>query len=229
MAENHVAIAIPTRWIVGVRIASAVLGFGAAFVIGPIVDWLLGLAGDAPGPLRLAAGLPLVWAIPVLTIAGVGLGFWITREWQRENGIITVSPEGVTVQRGGTGSHVARDRIHEVFSDGRDLILADKQTSELLRVKTDRILLTRLCQAFEGLGYPWQGTTDPHEHAFETWVDGNGQLNGRAQDLLRARQRALADKRSGAAEDVRDDLRDLGIVVRDRNDAQQYRVVPDHR
>lgn len=58
MTENHVAIAIPTRWIVGVRIAGAVLGFGAAFVIGPIVNWLLGLAGDAPGPLRLAAGLP---------------------------------------------------------------------------------------------------------------------------------------------------------------------------
>jgi len=229
VTENHVAIAIPTRWIVGVRIAGAVLGFGAAFVIGPIVNWLLGLAGDAPGPLRLAAGLPLMWAIPALTIAGLGLGFWITREWQKENGIITVSPDGVTVQRGGAGSHVARDRIDEVFSDGRDLILVDEHTNELLRAKTDKMLLPRLRQAFVGFGYHWQGTTDPHEHAFETWVDGNGQLSDRVQDLLRARQRALADKRSGAAEDARDDLRDLGIVVRDRNDAQQYRVVPDQR
>lgn len=229
MAENQVAIAIPGRWIVGVRIAGAVLGVGAAFVIGPIVSWLLGLSGDAPGPLRLAAGLPLVWAIPVLTIAGLGLGFWITREWQKENGIITVSPDGVTVQRGGTGTHVGRDRISEVFSDGRDLILVDKQTNELLRAKTDKILLSRLRQAFEGLGYPWQGTTDPHEQDFVTWVDGNGLIDGRAQDLLRARQRALADKRSGAAEDAHDELRDRGIVVRDRNDAQQYRVVPGHR
>lgn len=229
MTENHVAIAIPRGWIVAVRVAGALLGFGAAFVIGPLVRWLLGLAGDAPGPLRLAAGLPLVLAIPVLTIAGLGLGFWITREWQKENGVITVSPDGVTVQRGGNGAHVARDRISEVFSDGHDLILVDEQTNELLRAKTDKMLLARLRQAFEELGYRWQGTTDPHEHAFVTWVDGNGLMDGRAQDLLRARQRALADKRYGAAEDARDELRHRGIVVRDRNDAQQYRVVPNHR
>ena len=73
MAENTVNVSIPRRWIVGMHAAGALLGFGAAFVIGPLVTWLLGLAGDAPGPLRLAAGLPLVWAIPVLTLAGLGV------------------------------------------------------------------------------------------------------------------------------------------------------------
>ena len=38
----------------------------------------------------------------------------------------------------------------------------------------------------------------------------------RAQYLLRTRQRALVDKRSGAAEDARDQRGDLGITVRDR-------------
>ncbi|WP_441316566.1 CysS/YqeB C-terminal domain-containing protein [Gordonia paraffinivorans] len=42
---------------------------------------------------------------------------------------------------------------------------------------------------------------------------------------MRARQRALADKRPGAAEDARDELRNLGIAVRDRHGAQQYRVI----
>lgn len=74
MAENSINVSIPRRWIVGMHVSGALLGFGAAFVIGPLVTWLLGFAGDAPGPLRLAAGLPLVWAIPVLTLVGLGVG-----------------------------------------------------------------------------------------------------------------------------------------------------------
>lgn len=58
MAENSINVSIPRRWIVGMHVSGALLGFGAAFVIGPLVTWLLGFAGDAPGPLRLAAGLP---------------------------------------------------------------------------------------------------------------------------------------------------------------------------
>ncbi|MGI5996377.1 MAG: YqeB family protein [Saccharomonospora viridis] len=225
MAENTVNVSIPRRWIVGMHAAGALLGFGAAFVIGPLVTWLLGLAGDAPGPLRLAAGLPLVWAIPVLTLAGLGVGFWFAKEWQKENGTITITPEGVTVHRAGSNRYVARERIGGVFTDGRDLIVTDSATNELLRVNTDKVLVDRLRDAFERFDYPWQGTRDPHDHAFATWVDGSGLLDARTHDLLRARQRALADKRPGAAEDARDELRNLGIAVRDRHGAQQYRVI----
>lgn len=224
MAETASSVAIPRRWIVGMCITGALLGFGASFVIRPFVDWLLGMAGDAPGPLRLAAGLPQAWAIPVLTLAGLGVGFWIAREWQKENGTISVADEGATVRRAGNRSYVARDRIGGVFTDGRDLVIVDGRTNELLRVKTDTVLVTRLREAFERFGYPWQGTRDPNEQAFVTWVDGNDLLDPNAHDLLRARQRALADKRFGAADDARDELRVLGIAVRDRNDAQQYRT-----
>lgn len=110
----------------------------------------------------------------------------------------------------------------------RELVLVDQSTSELLRTATDQTLVARLQHAFEGLGYPWQGTTDPHENDFVTWIHGKSPLDAQARALLRARQRARTDKQSGAADDARDCLRELGIVVRDRDDAQQYRVVP-HR
>lgn len=228
MAEEEVTIAIPTKWIVGFGVAGATVGFGSAFVVGPIVSWLLGLIGDAPGPLRLAATLPLEWAIPALALVGLCLGIWVGREWQKDHGDTTISSEGVTIRRGGSGHHVARDQVSGVFTDGHELILIDQSTKELLRTPTDQILVTRLQQAFEGLGYPWQGTSDPLEKDFVTWIDGKDPLDARAHALLRARHRAQADKQSGSAEDARDDLRDLGIIVRDRDKAQQYRVVP-HR
>lgn len=225
MPEDKVSIAISTRWLVGFGIAGATVGFGAAFIVGPVVDWLIGMVGDAPGPLRLAATLPTMWAIPVLAIAGLCVGVQVGRQWQKECGVTTISAEGVTVQRGGTGHHVAREEIRGVFIDGDDLVLVDHQSAELLRTATDQTLAMRLQRALDKFSYPWQGTTNPHEQEFAVWVDGRGPLDARAQALLRARQRALADKRIGAAEDARDQLRDLGITVRDRDDAQQYRVV----
>lgn len=225
MTENETTITIPRRWIVGFCVAGAVVGFGAAFAVGPFVEWLLSLAGDAPGPLRIAARLPLVWAIPVLTLLGSAVGFWITREWRKEVSVVTVSAGGVTIESESTSQFIDRDRIGGVFTDGKDLVVTDPQTNELSRSKTDTVLTGRLQHAFERLGYPWQGNADPYENAYITWVDGSNGVGGRVDDLLRTRQRALTDKRMGAADDIRDELRSLGVVVRDRDHKQQYREI----
>ena len=224
MTENSIDVSIPRPWLVGLAAVGAVLGFGAAFVVGPLVSWLVGLIGDAPGPLRLAAALPLVWAIPVLTLVGLFLGSWCAREWQQSNGAITIAPDGVTVRRVEGNHHVVRERLGAVFTDKDELVFTDSATNELLRFQTDGVLVDRLRDAFERFDYPWRGTEDPHDQAFATWVDGGGPLDARTHDLLRARQRAMADKRPGAAADARDELGQLGIVVRDRGEAQQYRV-----
>lgn len=226
MTEHTETIEIPSRWTTGIHVAGAVLGFAAAFVVGPLAHWLLGLAGTAPGPLRLAASLPTMWAIPILTVAGLIAGHVIASEWQKENGATTVAPEGMTVTRGDESSYVPRDQIDGVFTDGHDLVVVDGHTRELLRVKTDDVLISRLHAALERHGYPWRGISDPHEDAFTTWVDGGEQLTPAAHELLRARQRALSDKRPGAAQDARDELQKIGVVVRDRKNTQQYRVVP---
>lgn len=224
MTENATTIDIPRGWIVGFCVAGAVVGCGAAFIVAPVVEWLLSLIGDAPGPLRIAALLPLAWAIPVLTLAGAIGGFLLTSEWRKEVSVVTVSSEGVIVESAGAKQYVARDQIAEVFGDGKDLVIADRYTNELSRSRTDGVLLKRLQRAFEEFGYPWGGT-DPYESSYVAWIDGRGDVDDRVNDLLRTRHRALADKRMGAAEDVRDELRALGVVVRDLDDAQQYRDI----
>ncbi|MGW1680380.1 CysS/YqeB C-terminal domain-containing protein [Saccharopolyspora sp. NPDC002376] len=79
--------------------------------------------------------------------------------------------------------------------------------------------------AFECFGYPWAGTTDPHENDFRKWRDGHPALDEEANALLRARSRALTDKQHGAAADLTDQLQALGIVLRDREGTQQYRRI----
>ncbi|AXK87897.1 hypothetical protein SAMN05421776_106162 [Nocardia farcinica] len=226
MVEERTTVTLPNAWIVGICVAGAAAGLGAAFLVDPAVSGLLSLVGDAPGPLRLAAGLPLMWAIPVLTLAGLGVGIWIVRHWRTDVGVVEVAKTGVTVEREGVRRLIDRDRIAGVFTDGRDLVITDGRGGEVSRTRTDRVLVKRLRQAFEGFGYPWQGEVDPYERAYRTWVDGSGDLDSRAHGLLRARGRALADRRTGAADDALDELRALGVAVRDRDNKQQYRVIP---
>lgn len=225
MTEKEVHIAIPARWVIGFGVAGAMLGVGAAFILGPVVNWLVGLVGDAPGPLRLAAALPMQWAIPLLVAAGMSLGVWMGRQWQKDIGTVVLSAQGMTIQRDGADRYVAREQVAGVFIDSADLVLSDQATHELLRTPIEQMLAPRLRAEFARLGYPWQGATNPHENQFVTWVDGAGSLDSQTHGLLRVRQRALADKQYGAADDARDELRDLGITIRDRNRRQQYRVV----
>lgn len=226
MSQQPIAVTVPPGWVAAFAVAGAGIGAASAFVIGPLVSWLIGLLGDAPGPLRLAAELPLLWAIPVLTVLGLGIGLWISAEWKKEVGVVTVADDGVQADQAAHRRRVAKERVTEVSTDGRDLVVLGASAAEELRVKTDDALHGRLADAFRQFDYPWLGTTDPREADFVDWVDGAGRLGEEVDALLRARHRALSDKRPGAADEARDRLRELGVAVRDRKSGQQVRGAP---
>jgi hypothetical protein len=224
--EPSVTVRLPDMWLWAVVLVGAALGLGLAFAVGPLADWMIGRFDGAPGPLRLAAALPLGWAVPVLTLCGGLAGAWVANTWREENPVVEVGPDSVVVRDAtGGGRHIERARIAEVFTDGRDLVLRDADGREHVRTRVDSGLTERLRSAFERQGYPWHGTADPHEADYTVWVDNGPGLDERAHTLLRTRQRALADNRTGTADEARDELRTLGISVRDRGKAQQYRKV----
>lgn len=221
--EPAVSVRLPGAWLWAVILVGAALGCGAAFAVGPLADWMTGLFDGAPGPLRLAAALPLGWAVPVLTLGGGVAGALVAGSWKDENPVVEVGADSVVVHDSVGGRHVERARIAEVFTDGRELVLRDADGREQIRTRVDSGLTGRLRSAFERHGYPWRGTADPHEADYAVWVDNAPGLEERAHALLRTRQRALADARTGAADEAREELRALGLSVRDRGKAQQYR------
>ncbi|MGV9318088.1 YqeB family protein [Streptomyces sp. NPDC003660] len=222
-AGPTVTVRLPGAWLGAVVLAGALLGFGAAFAVGPVAHWLMDVFGGAPAPLRLAARLPLGWAVAVLTVVGGVGGAVVAGAWKDESPVVEVGAGSVVVRRDGTGRHVERADVAEVFIDRRELVLRGADGREHVRTWVESALNGRLREAFERQGYPWLGTTDPHEAEFIPWVDHGPGLDEPAHALLRTRQRALIDEKSGAADAARDELRALGISVRDRGKAQQYR------
>lgn len=220
---DSVTVRIPHGWLWGLRLVGAALGVGAAFAVGPIVDWLIGLVGTAPGPLRVVARIPLPWAVPVLAVAGTLLGALIGYTWQKENSVVTVDSGAIVVRHQDSSVHIRRDQIAAVFTDGQELVILDPAGRPLSRTKADEVLVGPLRSAFETFGYPWLGTSDPHETDYITWVDRSPDLDEPTHALLRARHRALADKRPGEAAQALDALHAQGLVIRDRAGTQQYR------
>lgn len=206
-------------------IGCGALGAGLSFLVKPLVNWIIGLIGDAPGPLRLAAALPTAWAVPVLTVVGLLAGALLAAQAKKEALELTVDPVGVHLKQDGAERYLQRDQIDAVFQDGKDLVFLDATTRQLARHKSSDLSKPQIREAFERFGYAWAGMTDPHENEFRKWLDGQPGLDDEANALLRARSRALSDKQRGAAADLADQLQAIGIVLRDRDDIQQYRRI----
>ncbi|MGP4017351.1 YqeB family protein [Saccharopolyspora sp. 5N708] len=211
------------------RIGCGTLGLGLGFLVKPLVQWFIDLLGEAPGPLRLAATLPTAWAVPVLAVVGLVAGSWLAAEAQKESLELTIDEAGVRLKQNGAERYLHRAEIDAVFQDRKDLVFLDATTRQLARHKSSDLSKTKVRAAFERLGYPWAGTSDPHENEFSKWLDGHPGLDDQANALFRARARALTDKQRGAAADLADQLQAIGVVLRDREETQQYRRIPGPR
>lgn len=222
--DTATTVAIRTRWTAIFPLVGAIIGLIAAFIIGPVVAWLLNLIGDAPGPMRLAALLPLAWAIPVLMVIGAVVGFIFLAQWHEEAGRVLIDARGITVDRKHGRQLVTRDNIREVFTDGHDLVILGVAGRELLRTAIDDELATQLAAPLGQYSYPYLGVRDPREDDFVVWVDGEEALEAESETLLRDRHRAKLDEKPGRMQELTELLAQRDIAVRDRNDEQQYRV-----
>lgn len=224
-AESSVTLQMPRVWLWVLRVGGGVLGFLLGLLVKSLVQWLDETIGGAPGPLRLLAALPLWWAVTVLTVVGALAGIWLSHRAQQESLVVTVDRTSIRLQREGYDRYIPREAIAAVFLDGKFLVFLDRDTKQIVRVEATDVPARDIQAACERFGYPWRGTRDPHEDEFQRWIDGHPALDEQRNRLLRARARALSEGRTGTAEEIAEQLQDVGIVVRDRDGVQQYRRI----
>ncbi|SDQ29217.1 YqeB family protein [Actinopolyspora saharensis] len=223
---DHVRMPRGYLWLF--RLGCPLLGFGLALVVKPLTRWMIETLDSAPGPLRLAAGIPTSWAIPVLVVIGIGAGCWLSHEAERDSLAVTVRPDGVIAAQRDTERYIQRSRIGAVFTDPEELVVLTPAGREILRSSATDLSKTQLTEAFRHHDYPWWGTRDPHEEHYRNWMDGDPDLDEGIHALLRTRQEALRSDNRAETERVHTQLQDEGIAVRDRGKKQQYRRISDH-
>ncbi|MDH6194081.1 hypothetical protein M2272_000702 [Mycobacterium frederiksbergense] len=212
--------ALQAAVIAGVAVAGAILGLVARGLVG----WLERTVDGSPGPLRIAAQLPVGVAVGVLAVAGLVGGVLLVGMWQNEVAELTVAKDHVEVAVDGHRRWIAAGDVGEAFlGRGGELTVLDPQGRLLAVAGTDGIPARRIAAAFRLAGYRWSGEADPYEDDYARFVDGRDTASRQVLDLLRERAVARAEKRGPTARDLRLRLGEAGVVVRDRGDEQEFR------
>ncbi|MGY5078677.1 YqeB family protein [Streptomyces nigrescens] len=207
-----------------VHLALALLGAGAGWLVKVLAEWLVTLPwAPMQGPARLLTSVPEPWLTVGLVCAGAALGLTVGLMAQHEELSVAVSNERTTLTRKAKDREFARDRVVQVFLDGKQLVLLDADKDELAR-ETCELNARRVADAFRAHGYSW-ADEDPYKDDFRRWVSDMPGLPQGANALLKARAQLL-DKRSSSGDlrELREELARMGVVVRDEKRRQYWRL-----
>ncbi|MEU4199581.1 hypothetical protein [Streptomyces sp. NPDC045470] len=203
-----------------------VAGAVALWLVSRAAGWVASLPwAPFQGPFKLVASAPepllSIGAAAVGVLVGLAIAFfadleYVTADIGPDRAALTVDRVTRTVPRAATAA---------VFQDGKNLVLLGHDSTELARVHGD-FDVDRFTAAFERHGYPWRPEGDPYAADFRRWVTAQPDLSSDAHALLKARAHALKKSRKKDAEQLREELARLGIVVRDdKKKAQHWRRV----
>jgi|GEM_PF-3115518 len=119
-------------------------------------------------------------------------------------------------------SEIRKADIESIFKDGKMLVITDNAGLEFLRESTD-YTPGRLKDAFQKYHYPWTDQ-DPRSAEFFEWTTDHENLSERANDILYNRRQAKRYDEEKRAGELRQDLMEVGIVVKDKNGRQYVRI-----
>ncbi|MCG5442303.1 hypothetical protein NIE79_006551 [Micromonospora sp. NIE79] len=199
------------------------LGAGAGWLLSAATGWLTRLPwvpfsdliewlDRLPEP-QATAGTIAVGVIAGLVIAGIGTA---------ERLIVTVDGAQVQLRRSDENRTIARVDTRVAFLADKHLVLLDADGAELVRESTD-LPAAQLAAAFREHGWGW-ADDDPHQSAYRLWVPGLPGLPAGADALLRARERAIQRDRRDDARELRRELGQIGVVLRDESKRQYWRL-----
>lgn len=199
------------------------LGAGAGWLLASAAGWLADLPwvplrglfealSRLPQP-QVSIGAAVLGALAGLLLAGAGTAERLT---------VTVDRERIALRRDGKQREMPRHQVRIVLVDGGDLVLLDGDGGELLRERSE-LDRDRLRAAFRAHGWPW-AEEDPHRAAYRLWVPELPGLPAGADALLRAREQAIERDRRDDVRELRRELGRLGVVVRDEERRQYWRL-----
>ncbi|MGW4116503.1 YqeB family protein [Actinosynnema sp. NPDC004786] len=222
-ARRTTVVAEPRGQVALVSVGFPVLGALAVWGLKSIAGWVADLRwAPMQGPFRLVASIPEPWATIGSVAVGAVLGLVVAGVAAHERLVVEVFNEGVELLRGGRHRSFDRTLVSGVFLDGKKLVLLGVDTGELAR-ETHDLKPEELAEAFQTHGYQWLDA-DPYREDYRRWVDGTPDLPPGANAVLKVRAEALRKGDQGDADELREELARLGVVVREEKKRQYWRL-----
>jgi hypothetical protein len=212
-----------SAWVITLFCVACGAGVGAVL---PLLARLLLKLPWAPleGPAELLTSIPE----PALTLGTVAVGalggLLLGLVAVHESLSVRVCDTHLALTIRESTREFAHEEIAMLCRDGKQLVVLAPDGMELAREHCG-LPWPRLAATLTGHGYRW-AEEDPYRAEFRRWVPGTPGLPEGADALLRARAQALkSDDDAEEARELRRELLRLGVVVRDEDKRQYWRVV----
>jgi hypothetical protein len=201
------------------------VGAGAGWALKSVAGWVAGLEwAPFQGPFKLLASMKEPNATIVALLVGGIAGLVFATLAAAESLTVTVSGDSVEfARRWKEPREIHRTKIASAFMDGKSLVLLGTNRAELAREKSD-LDGAALQAALEKHGYTWL-PADPHAGDFRRWVEDDPAVPGTANALLKARAKAISKDSEDDIAELRTELANIGIVVRDEKKRQYWRQI----
>lgn len=173
--------------------------------------------------INFITGIESRWMNRGLAIVGFILGVFLSIFIFTEILKMEVNRDYVVVDIFDKKSEIKKTDIQSVFKEGKKLVIIGNDGYELLRQDTD-YSTAKLKSAFQKYHYPWV-SEDPYINEFFKWTVSNEELSETANMILYERRQAKRDDDEKKVKNLNQDLMELGIVVKDCNNAQFARLV----
>ncbi|MFF7789650.1 hypothetical protein [Streptomyces sp. NPDC007991] len=210
-------------WVITLFCVACCAGVGALL---PLLARLLLKLPWAPleGPAELLTSIPE----PALTLGTIAVGalggLLLGLAAAHESLSVRVCDTHLALAIRDSTREFTREEIAVLCRDGKQLVVLAPGGMELAREQCG-LPWPRLTAALAEHGYRW-AEEDPYRAEFRRWVRGTPGLPEGADALLRARAQTLkSDDDAEDARELRRELLRLGVVVRDEEKRQYWRIV----
>lgn len=201
------------------------LGFFIGYFLPQIATWALTLPWvPFQGPLKLIHFFQGDWIHIVLAIIGLIAGIVLAFIAKREILILKITDQEVKLEIKEQVQTLLKNEIAAIFPDGKQLVFLGKSGYELARENNDESL-KKVEEAFRFHDYPWSGMGDPFKEEYHRWIPDTSDLSPTVNAILRAREKALQEKKEEDIKDFRLELAKLGYIIRDEKTRQFWRPV----
>ncbi|KGL41158.1 DUF308 domain-containing protein [Listeria sp. SHR_NRA_18] len=199
-----------------------IIGLILGFFIPDIAKWAVSLPWiPLKGPFELIVSIRETWIIFVTTGFGIVAGIWLSIMAFHESLMMDIGDGDVKLTISGVESIFPKARISMVFLDKKQLVLLDLENREMYREKQE-MKAGKVERAFTEHGYSWQ-SVDPFQAEFKRWVAQTPELETGENALFAAREKALEKSDEKDARELRREIWNVGISVKEDGKKQYWR------
>lgn len=163
------------------------------------------------------------WVSIILMFAGVVIGVLLSLTVYSEALKMSVSDQEILINKDDHEKIIKKSEVKEIFMENNEVVITGNSGQELLREKTD-ITKEKIRKIFLYHHYPWC-EQDPYVDEYMLWTLEDHTLGEKVNSILYDRRKAIREGDKKKAKNLKMDLNELGVVVKDQGENQYVRKI----